>query len=177
MKSRFGKEDWIKLGFEILAQNGAQFLTIDNLCQSASKTKGSFYFHFQTIEEYLIALAQLWYKAYTLDITKRKSTNNRRLDLLNQLVARLDIPLETAIRALAARNSKVRLIVAKADEERVEWLANLYQETGHYDQEQSQALASIEIAAFTGFRMIKPDMKPEETRIFYENFLKLTRRA
>ena len=74
MKSRFGKEDWIKLGFEILAQNGAQFLTIDNLCQSASKTKGSFYFHFQTIEEYLIALAQLWYKAYTLDITKRKST-------------------------------------------------------------------------------------------------------
>ena len=177
MQKRYAKDDWIKLGFELLAQKGSQSLTIEKLCKSAGKTKGSFYFHFQTIEDYLISLVQQWYKTYTLAITSRKSSGAGRLDLLNQLVARLDFPLETAIRTLAARNSTLHSIVIKADEERMDWLASLYEASGQYSHQQAKALAAIEIAAFTGFRLIKPDMKPEESRQFYEDFLKLTNRV
>jgi len=67
--------------------------------------------------------------------------------------------------------------VQKADKSRVEWLSALYVNSGLYNQKQATALASIEIAAFTGFKLINPDMKPREARDLYENFLKLTNRA
>jgi AcrR family transcriptional regulator len=178
MKSkRFKKNDWILLGLNALAVDGADAITIDNLCERAAKTKGSFYFHFSTIEEYLIDLTNEWVDAYTTKITHITNANSERMDFLNQLAARIDLELEAGIRQLAARNEHVQESVRQADETRINWLADLYNITGKYSKSDAFALANIEIAAFTGFKMIKPDMKPKEARDFYTSFLKLTSRA
>ena len=178
MKSRrFGRNDWITLGMEVLRTSGADAITIDQLCQNASKTKGSFYFHFATIEDFLISITQEWLTAYTLKITQTTNTQSKRLDLLNQLAARIDLDLETGIRQLASRNKQVQDIVTQADNTRIIWLADLYERSGKYNKSNALALANIEIAAFTGFKLIKPDMQPAQAREFYESFLKLTSRA
>lgn len=174
---RFDKNNWLMIGLEHLSNQQAEQITIDELCKNASKTKGSFYFHFKNIDVYLENLAQYWLKEYTHQITERPIQNIQRLDLLNQLAARLDLNLEVGMRNLAFKNETVQKIVKKADKSRVEWLSTLYVNSGHYNQKQASALASIEIAAFTGFKLINPGMKPKEARDLYENFLKLTNRA
>ena len=178
MKSkRFTKKDWIELGLKDLATYEAEAITIDTLCESASKTKGSFYFHFASIEDFLITLTKAWYEKYTHEIIKTKIANTKRLDLLNQLAARIDLDLETGIRQLALRNQQVQEFVSKADSNRISWLAELYQQSGKYNKSEATALAHIEIAAFTGFKLINPDMKPTQARDFYQSFLKFTSRA
>ena len=176
-QKRFAKEDWLELGFKALSTNEMSALTIYALCDSAKKTRGSFYFHFKSIDDYLIALAELWLKTYTIDITQTQVTNTNRLDLLNRLATRLDLDLEAGIRSLNACNPSVKDIILQADKMRIEWLSKLYVNSGHYEEEQANALAAIEIAAFTGFKLTDPDMKPVEARNLYENFLKLTNRA
>ena len=174
---RFDKNSWIMLGLTNLSQHEHVDITIDQLCESAGKTKGSFYFHFTTIDEYLEALAHFWLNQYTAKIISRQTSNSARLDLLNQLAARLDLNLETSIRKLALRNSTVQKIVTQADQLRIKWLAELYTNSGNYSQSEAINLASIEIAAFTGFRLINPDMKPGDAKNLYESFLKLTNRT
>ena len=177
MKSkRFDKNSWITLGLKNLSQHEYMDITIDQLCASAGKTKGSFYFHFSTIDEYLEALTWFWLNEYTTKITSRSTSNSTRLDLLNQLAARLDLNLETSIRKLAIKNSAVQKIVTQADQLRIKWLAELYINSGNYSKSEAFNLASIEIAAFTGFRLISPDMKPGDAKNLYESFLKLTNR-
>ena len=178
MKSkRFDENNWIRLGLERLSSQGAENLTIDKLCNYAGKTKGSFYFHFKNIDEYLEALVRFWFEEFTQKITSRPSPQTDRLDLLNQLAGRIDLNLETGIRSLALKNHKIRKIVTKADQSRLEWLTGLYLNSGQYDVDTAKALASIEIAAFAGFRLINPEMKPTEARELYQNFLKLTNRV
>ncbi len=178
MKSRrFKKNDWILLGLNALAIDGADAITIASLCERAAKTKGSFYFHFSTIEEYLIDLTNEWVDAYTTKIIHITNANSERMDFLNQLAARIDLDLEAGIRQLAARNEHVQELARQADETRIKWLAELYNSTGKYNKTDALALANIEIAAFTGFKLIKPDMQPAEARDFYASFLKLTSRV
>lgn len=174
---RFDKNSWLVLGLEHLSHQSSEQITIDELCKSAGKTKGSFYFHFKNIDEYLEGLAQYWFKEFTEKIIQKPMQKPQRLDLLNQLAARLDLDLEVGIRNLALKNENVQKTVHKADQSRIQWLSALYKNSGYYDEEQSTALAAIEIATFTGFKLINPDMKPAEARNLYENFLKLTNRA
>lgn len=173
---RFSKNDWVLLGLKVLASSGAEAVTIDNLCKNAKKTKGSFYFHFDSIESFLISVTTEWKEAYTSKITQNDTQSNR-LDLLNQLAARIDLDLETGIRQLALQHDQVQEVVMQADNERIEWLARLYEKSGKYDKDTALSLATIEIAAFTGFKLIKPDMQPQQARELYESFLKLTSRA
>ena len=174
---RFDKNSWLLLGLEYLIQQYSEPITIDELCKSAGKTKGSFYFHFKNIDEYLESLAQYWLNEFTEKIIQKPMQKTQRLDLLNQLTARLDLDLEVGIRNLALKNENVQKRVNKADQSRIQWLSALYKNSGYYNEEQANALAAIEIAAFTGFKLISPDMKPVEARNLYENFLKLTNRA
>ena len=177
MKNRFTKSDWLTLGLEVLSQQGSEALTLERLCESAAKTKGSFYFHFNTIDAYLVEMIEQWLETYTTQIITRHSIKTQRLDLLNQLVTQLDLDLETGIRNLACRNKTIQELVTHADQMRLEWLAELYVNSGNYDKQQANALAAIEIAAFTGFRLNKPDMQAQEARLLYDRFLKLTNRS
>lgn len=174
--TRFDKNNWILLGLENLSKHPFKALTVDKLCKNAEKTKGSFYFHFKNIDDYLEVLAQYWLEEYTDKITRKQVRNTQRLDLLNLLAGRLDLDLEVGIRNLALKNQFVQKTVKIADQSRVQWLSQLYVTSGHYNKEQAAALASIEIAAFTGFKLVNPDMKPAEARDLYKKFLELTNR-
>jgi AcrR family transcriptional regulator len=174
---RFDKKSWLTLGLEHLSKQSNEQITIEILCKNADKTKGSFYFHFKNIDVYLERLTQYWFEEYTQKITQKPIQNMQRLDLLNQLVGRLDLNLEVGIRNLALKNETVQKTVRKADRYRIKWLSTLYVNTGKYEEAQAEALATIEIAAFTGFKLINPDMKPAEARNLYESFLKLTNRV
>src|SRR5260370_41438559 len=58
--ARLSVDDWIELGFELLAEEGLSGIKIDRLCARMGVTKGSFYWHFTDLRAYLEALADRW---------------------------------------------------------------------------------------------------------------------
>jgi AcrR family transcriptional regulator len=57
---RLSVDDWIELGFRLLAEEGLSGIKIDRLCTRMGVTKGSFYWHFTDLQAYLDALAERW---------------------------------------------------------------------------------------------------------------------
>ena len=175
---RFNRKSWILLGLDALKNDGPEALTVEELCNLAEKTRGSFYFHFSTIDDFLHALADHWATEFTDQIVDRAAEPAyERRDLLNQLAGRLDPKIEHGMRKLAARKNSIAEIVGRADTDRISYLAKLYSLSGAYSEGEAQALAKIEYAAFTGFQLTMPDLSIDESRALYEQFLKLTGRS
>ncbi len=177
MANRFTSKIWVQLGIQLLAADGPDSLTVDNLCAKAKKTKGSFYFHFAAIEDLLIAVTEFWQLEYCQAIVSQVPPVSRRLDRLNWIAGRVDLDLESGIRKLAERNASVAGIVGEADRRRMKWLGDCYEASGKYDREKADALAAIEYAAFVGFRLIKPELAAKDARELYDAFLEFTGRA
>ena len=53
-------DDWIELGYAILAEDGFKQIKIDTVCKRMGVTKGSFYWHFKDIAAYRSALVARW---------------------------------------------------------------------------------------------------------------------
>lgn len=178
-RTRFASADWIALGLDILRRHGAEAITIDKLCEHARKTKGSFYFHFPTMEAFSAALAQQWREKFTLSLIRQadaEANPGRALDYLGTLALHLDHRVEQAIRRLAVRDKGVAAIVAAVDEERVAYVASRYQASGRYNEAQARSLATIEYAAFVGLQQIMPDAHPDTLRALYDELQQLTGR-
>ena len=174
---RLNREGWVSFGIHALKNDGPEALTVEELCSLAGKTRGSFYFHFTTIDDFLHALTNHWVEEFTDQIVERAAEPAyERQDLLNQLAGRLDPKLEQGMRRLAARNNSIAGIVNRADTDRISYLTRLYSLSGAYSEDDAEALAKIEYAAFTGFQLTMPDMSIDESRGLYEQFLKLTGR-
>ncbi len=57
---RLSVDDWIQVGFAILADGGPNALRVDALCELLGVTKGSFYWHFTDLAAYRTALVEAW---------------------------------------------------------------------------------------------------------------------
>ena len=56
--TRLSAEDWLEVGYTVLAQEGVRALKVERLCQQAGVTRGSFYWHFEDIDNYRAALVE-----------------------------------------------------------------------------------------------------------------------
>ena len=70
MKKRITKKSWLKEGLDVLANLGAEKLTIDTLCIQLGVTKGSFYHHFKNRQNFIESLLAYWEEVNTLAVIK-----------------------------------------------------------------------------------------------------------
>lgn len=178
--ARIRREDWLKLGLDALAETGPEALTIEALCQRAARTKGSFYHHFATIEDYRLSLVEFWRERDTEAIiaaTSQARAAADNLDALNQLTSHLDMRIEQGMRRLGAADSGVAEIIRMADRRRIGHLVKLYIATGDFPPEQAELLAQVTYAAFVGFQVIAPEMSPEVSQRAYLRFMEMLKKA
>lgn len=180
MKGRFTRARWLVLALEALASGGLETLTIDALCARAEKTRGSFYFHFSSIDVFLLALADHWRVEFTEKVIERSKARvapRDRLDLLNELAMSLDPRAEQGMRRLAATSSAISQVCQAVDLRRTRYLAELYTASERFSAEHAHALARVEYAAFVGFQIVSPDASPADMRDLYRSFIALTGRG
>jgi AcrR family transcriptional regulator len=77
---RLSVDDWIRAGFELLADGDPSALTIGHLCDRLNVTKGSFYWHFTDIQAYRAALVDAW--------GERRNTERRRFMAMAEVAPR-----------------------------------------------------------------------------------------
>lgn len=112
------KQDWLEQGLWLLVDRGDEALTIDELTNRMSLTKGSFYHHFQGIRQYRHELAAYWMQQQVsaIPVLARKSAH--RVDAMDAWVEEQILQgkgAETSIRAWGQADELVRSLLVRLD--------------------------------------------------------------
>ncbi|ABS64265.1 transcriptional regulator, TetR family [Parvibaculum lavamentivorans DS-1] len=128
--SRWNRDHWVEFGVRSLARHGPGALTVDRLCERAKLTKGSFYHHFKSVDDFLVAVGERWRRTETDAIARNALAGPGAAESLKKLASLSDSVnhrLEIGVRTLAANNRKVRDLVNKADIAREAIISTLLQ--------------------------------------------------
>lgn len=157
-KKRRSKAELLDEGLRILTTHGEGALTIDSLCKKFGVTKGSFYHHFKSREDFSRQLLEHWVQVHTqyyIDMCEKSETSHDQLCALDSLAVEVDHDAENAMRAWALRDPLAREYIERVDTLRIGFLQNLYaQMLG--DKEEAAMLAHLEYAMFIGVYQIMP---------------------
>jgi AcrR family transcriptional regulator len=149
---RFARSDWLELGVRLLCAEGPPGLGLDWLTEAAGRTKGSFYHHFRSREDFLAALAAHW-----RDTVVEPAGRPYRDDpspaawraLLLDAPFQLNQPFERALRRLAVSEPVVSAAVDRVDRERIDSLTFLVSQLRD-DFEDPRAFAVLMYAVIVG---------------------------
>ncbi|WP_227979000.1 TetR/AcrR family transcriptional regulator [Nocardia spumae] len=86
--TRLSYEDWVNGALDLLAREGVTAIRIPRLCQDLGVTKGSFYWHFDDLEQLMAAMADRW--------------GETQSEAVRALAALDSIPVEARIEKMAA---------------------------------------------------------------------------
>ncbi|MCK5163569.1 MAG: TetR/AcrR family transcriptional regulator [Desulfobacula sp.] len=156
---KLNKAAWFEQGFNILKTSGAASLTIENLTTKLNKTKGSFYHHFKSRNDYFEKLLEFWEKKQTFDIfeiSKQKKTfKGINATLLKLSKENMDPGIEVAIRAWALRDPLARTFQERIDNQRIGFLRGMFSLMTD-DPEQVKMISLIRYCLYIGSHQIIP---------------------
>lgn len=167
--ARTTRTHWLEEGLIILRESGEAGLTVERLCVSLERTKGSFYHHFRDMEAYLDGLLAHWEAKHTsapiLAAAAGAGFEERRRRLDESVVA-LDMKLEVAVRAWGLRDPRARAALLRVDARRIDYLAELYALV-HGKGPLARQLADLEYATFVGMQQILPALSARRYHALY----------
>ena len=144
--------DWLNHGLEALAVEGASALKADRLAKSLGVSRGSFYWHFENIAAYRIAVLDLWAARSTHAMVAhldRRGGGADRLGKLLTLAMGASTQLERAVRSWATHDAAADRSVRGVDVVRLRYLRESLTEAG-VAPDDAQARASVLYLAYIG---------------------------
>jgi AcrR family transcriptional regulator len=148
-----GRDEWIAAAHVAFLEGGIEAIKVDRLAKALKVTRGSFYWHFENAADLMRGVLELWREQQTeIVIAQNEQAGGGARERLNRLLescARDDGRLEMGIRLWMTRNTAARDIVAKVDERRIGYLADLLSEIGK-DEPTAAGLAQVAYAAWLG---------------------------
>ena len=132
---RQSKVEWLARALDILSREGNARLRIDCLAKDMGVTKGSFYWHFKDRNDFVRKLADYWADHSTSQVIEaiNRSGDNpqERLFVLMEFLWRKDFAkYDVCIRAWAAQEPEVVVIVKRVDKQRTDFVRSLFAEMG-----------------------------------------------
>lgn len=170
--ARLNKSDWLEEGFKILQQFAQNKLRILYLCERLKVTRGSFYHHFSSIDNYISELIGKWEKENTLAFIKAANkavSPMEKMMILTEKVRLADQSIEAAIRSWSFYNDTVKQHLDKVDEIRIGYLHSLFEQMGDSSDE-ALIKAKFDYATLIGIQQLYPNISPEEMARFYDLF-------
>lgn len=174
MKKRITNKSWLKEGLDVLANLGAEKLTIDTLCSRLGVTKGSFYHHFKNRENFIENLLAYWEEVNTLAVIKLSEglgdTRDKIKEITSIAIASMSSSLEVSIRAWALKNDKARLFQERVDQARLDYARKLWGELLG-NGEEAELVSRLYYSTFVGCQEIMPPIPEKEVYAMFDLFL------
>ena len=177
--ARLSREDWLNEGLLVLHEGGPGSLTIDVMTQRLGVTKGSFYHHFASREDFSAKLLEHWEHVNTQEIiriSETADTPQESLQMLNTMTQGDALKPEVPIRAWAMDDDGVRAVVSRVDAQRTAYLQQLLVALG-VPKEQGAMAAVLVHSAFIGRQHIVPPLdeaQSHEQEMFLARLLNLS---
>jgi AcrR family transcriptional regulator len=131
------RQDWIDLALKTLISDGVEQVKILPLSQSLKVSRSSFYWYFQSREDLLAALLQIWAGTNTSAIVSRaqRPCPNITDAVLAVFECFLDSTLfdpklDFAVREWSRRDPEIRRIVDQSDDTRMQALTKMFARHG-----------------------------------------------
>ncbi|MEM9797510.1 MAG: TetR/AcrR family transcriptional regulator [Pseudomonadota bacterium] len=150
---RLGPDAWVDAAYAAFEAGGVTAVRVDPLAKSMGITRGSFYWHFKDRGALLRAVIARWDTINTDEaIAENEAQGGTPADRLLRLLrscATDDGRFEMGIRAWAAEDEEVRRRVAGIDTRRLNYMADLIEQTG-VERETALKRARVGYVAWLG---------------------------
>ncbi|MEU5407230.1 TetR/AcrR family transcriptional regulator [Nocardia asteroides] len=152
---RLGVEDWTAAALRILLREGVAAITIAKVCDELGVTKGSFYWHFDGVDQLLETTAQFWCADHNDAARGFQDLDDlppqQRLARMGELLTGERVwQVELAVRDWARTNAKVAEAVKALDQRIFHTLAATLVDMG-FASEQAEMRAGLMCFAGIGF--------------------------
>lgn len=172
--ARLSKKDWLEEGFKILTEFAQDKLKILYLCERLGVTRGSFYHHFTSIDNYISELMEAWEEENTMEfirVASQGKTLEEKMELLNSQVIQTHQALETSIRSWSFYHPTVKKHLEKVDRIRLSFLENIFTESG-LSKKEARLKAKLEYILLVGLQQLFPNMSKKEMMAIYDMYQK-----
>ena len=172
--ARLTKEDWLAEGIKILSEFAQNKLRILYLCERLKVTRGSFYHHFESIDDYISSLMKKWEEENTLEFIRVSNQGDdplKKMNILDNRIGNAQQTVEAAIRSWSFYNPLVKEHLDRVDQERLAYLEKLFIEMG-YKKKIAVAKAKIEYGLLIGLQQLNPNVSKQEMQAIFEVYRK-----
>jgi AcrR family transcriptional regulator len=145
-------KDYFEAGHDLLAEGGIQAVTVANLCDRLEVTKGSFYHHFRSVEDFHDRLLDDW---FTEHVARRKAVTDaltdpfQRLEAMRRFAVDRRHDTEAAIRAWARSSPRAAEVQRRIDNDRRAYVVDLCRALG-IDRRRAQTFAELSVITLAG---------------------------
>ncbi|HEX3829064.1 MAG TPA: TetR/AcrR family transcriptional regulator [Sporichthyaceae bacterium] len=152
-KQRLEPAAFFNAAMKILAERGAEELTVDSVCAHLGVTKGSFYHHFENTAEFTAGLLACWEGIVDQYVEMTRALADPARIAEASWPAHVNRPheAEAALRAWANSNPMVATTVRRADQKleglTVEWLESFIE-----DPQRARMLAHMWVSLVAGLQ-------------------------
>lgn len=125
--------DYFEAGLRLVGEGGSGAVTIARLCEALDVTKGSFYHHFRTIEDYRLQLLKHWAverEGQIAEALTRATGPVERAVAMREHAVGLAHEAEAAIRSWSRRDEAVDAVQQRVDAERERATTDAYLAAG-----------------------------------------------
>lgn len=133
MTKRLTQEDWLRFALKELSKRGHAKLSANALAPKLGVSRGSFYWHFESLDDFHELLLKRWANITTDrvidELSEMGSPKQRLLSLIQQSMSG-DAKLERAIRSWAISSKKVARYVHAVDARRIAYVEKILLEEG-----------------------------------------------
>jgi AcrR family transcriptional regulator len=172
---RLSRGAWVSAGLRALARSGFGALKADILAKSLGVSRGSFYWHFADVAAFHAAVLGRWREVALENIVAELEKTPG--DPLKWLIGRAfaePSKLETAVRAWATADRRVRTAVESVDADRVRYLVKLLAEAG-IDPGTARSRARLLNWAYLGRSLSSQQIDAAELQAIVDDVLQLVR--
>lgn len=163
------RTEWLESGLDLLVEQGPGGLTIAAACARVKKTKGSFYHHFSSVDDFQHQLMEYWKSRHTDEPIQQTRGDDNAWKRLTEIAETLPFSREVAFRDWAQRSSRAGQFVKDVDLARVAHLKEIFEARGHAE-DRSQTLAWLDYALYLGMvslgNSVSKKQKLEMLRLF-----------
>jgi AcrR family transcriptional regulator len=133
--STLSRDEWLERALDVVSRGGGAKLRIDNLVKKIGVTKGSFYWHFKNRDDFVRSLINYWHERYTLTVSDylddyEGSAKEKLRKLMEMVFVEQLTRHDLAIRSWAIAEPKLRVLVKRTDDHRLNYLRMLFRGIG-----------------------------------------------
>lgn len=148
------REDWIRTALKVLHKEGHQEITPARLARRLEVTRGSFYHHFNSVDDFTDAIVERWetqgIEAGFRDATLKGQTPLGQLKHMTEFIWTRSFHLELAMRAWGLANPRVAGHLARIDTGRRQRVADLMALHFGGNRERGEQTADLLFYSFIG---------------------------
>lgn len=166
--ARLSADDFIRVAFDIMLEEGIGGVKIQRLCDRLGVTKGSFYWHFADIDAFHSEIARRWAEdgAQLPDERQAGETINTMVEAMKLFADPRNRNLARAMRDWAQNDERARQAIRKADEALYEGVRDAFSRIG-FSEADAALRAKILVYTGIGFAHVGPlgDGRPAQAEL------------